>query len=156
MIAISFFVLAAHVAVESLRDLLTQDKAGESLVGIVLNAARPGGQGADRDRAAPDWSSARQPGARGAVGGDLAVELPPISLLVGLSVNAAFGLWWADPLVALVRRRPGRPLGPGGLARGARAKDGGGEAMREGRSAFLSSPPSSSTRPEAPGDFDGI
>ena len=25
-----------------------------------------------------------------------------ISLLVGLGLNAAFGLWWADPVVALI------------------------------------------------------
>lgn len=37
-IAITFYALAAYVAFESIRDLFTQDKAGESLIGIVLNA----------------------------------------------------------------------------------------------------------------------
>jgi hypothetical protein len=35
-IAVTFWALAGYVALESVRDLLTQDKAGESLVGIVL------------------------------------------------------------------------------------------------------------------------
>lgn len=36
-IAVTFYALAAYVAFESIRDLVTQDKAGESLIGIVLN-----------------------------------------------------------------------------------------------------------------------
>src|SRR5690606_25315015 len=36
-IAVTFYLLAAYVGFESIRDLITQDKAGESLIGIVLN-----------------------------------------------------------------------------------------------------------------------
>lgn len=38
LIALSFVVLGGYVAFEAVRDLATADKAGESLVGIVLNA----------------------------------------------------------------------------------------------------------------------
>jgi divalent metal cation (Fe/Co/Zn/Cd) transporter len=37
LIGLPFFALASYVAFESIRDLITQDKAGESLIGIVLN-----------------------------------------------------------------------------------------------------------------------
>ena len=37
LIGLTFFALASYVAFESIRDLITQDKAGESLIGIVLN-----------------------------------------------------------------------------------------------------------------------
>ena len=36
-IAATFFILAAYVSAEAVRDLITADKAGESLIGIILN-----------------------------------------------------------------------------------------------------------------------
>lgn len=39
MIGVTFYVLAAYMAFESVRDLVTQAKAGESLIGIVLTAS---------------------------------------------------------------------------------------------------------------------
>ena len=102
LIAISFFVLGAYVAFESIRDLVTADKAGESIVGIALNAvalvvmvpvaiAQRGTGHALRNevlvaQSAETWLS----------------NYLSISLLVGLGLNATFGLWWADPVVALV------------------------------------------------------
>jgi divalent metal cation (Fe/Co/Zn/Cd) transporter len=102
LIAISFFVLAAYVSFESVRDLVGQDKAGESIVGIVLNvvalavmvpvaiAQRRTGRDLENPvlvaQSEETWVS----------------NYLSISLLVGLGLNAAFGLWWADPVVALV------------------------------------------------------
>lgn len=102
LIAITFFILAAYVAFESLRDLIGQDKASESIVGIVLNVValcvmvpvafaqrRTGRELANPVLVAQSeetWVS----------------NYLSISLLVGLGLNAAFGLWWADPLAALV------------------------------------------------------
>jgi divalent metal cation (Fe/Co/Zn/Cd) transporter len=102
LIAITFFVLAAYVAFESVRDLVGQDKAGESIVGIVLNivalavmvpvaiAQRRTGRELDNQvlvaQSDETWVS----------------NYLSISLLVGLGLNAAFGLWWADPVVALI------------------------------------------------------
>ena len=102
LIAISFFVLAGYVAFESIRDLVGQDKAGESIVGIVLNvvalavmvpvaiAQRRTGRQLDNPvlvaQSEETWLS----------------NYLSISLLAGLGLNAAFGLWWADPAAALV------------------------------------------------------
>lgn len=102
LIAITFFVLAAYVAFESVRDLVGQDKAGESIVGIVLNvvalavmvpvaiAQRRTGRELENEvlvaQSEETWLS----------------NYLSISLLVGLGLNAAFGLWWADPVAALV------------------------------------------------------
>ena len=102
LIALSFFVLAAFVAFEAVRDLVTADKAGESIVGIVLNAValtvmvpvalvqRRTGRALDNEvlvaQSAETWLS----------------NYLSVSLLLGLGLNAALGLWWADPVVALV------------------------------------------------------
>ena len=102
LIAISFFVLGAYVGFEAVRDLVTADKAGESLIGIALNvvallvmvpvalAQRRTGRALDNEvlvaQAAETWLS----------------NYLSISLLAGLGLNAAFGLWWADPVVALL------------------------------------------------------
>ena len=102
LIAISFFVLGAYVGFEAIRDLITADKAGESLVGIVLNAValvvmipvaiaqRRTGRELDNEvlvaQSSETWLS----------------NYLSISLLVGLGANAAFGWWWADPTVALL------------------------------------------------------
>lgn len=102
MIALSFYVLAAYVAFESARDLITQDKAGESLVGIILNivalavmvpvaiAQQRTGRALDNPvlsaQANETWLS----------------NYLSLSLLAGLGLNIAVGWWWADPLVALI------------------------------------------------------
>lgn len=102
LIAISFFVLAAYVAFESVRDLVGQDKAAESIVGIVLNAVALAVM-------IPVAIAQRRTG-RDLDNGVLIAQSDEtwvsnylsISLLVGLGLNAAFGLWWADPLAALI------------------------------------------------------
>ncbi|WP_239015668.1 cation transporter [Streptomyces sp. CdTB01] len=102
MIALSFYVLAAYVAFESARDLITQDKAGESLVGIILNivalavmvpvaiaqqrTGRALGNPVLSAQANETWLS----------------NYLSLSLLAGLGLNIAVGWWWADPLVALI------------------------------------------------------
>jgi divalent metal cation (Fe/Co/Zn/Cd) transporter len=102
LIALSFFLLAAYVAFESIRDLVTQDKAAISWVGIGLNivalaamvpvaiAQRRSGQALNNDvliaQSQETWLS----------------NYLSVNLLVGLGLNALFGLWWADPVVALV------------------------------------------------------
>ena len=101
LIAASFFLLAAYVGVESVRDLLTEDKAGESIVGIVLNAValavmvpvaivqRRTGRALQNHvlvaQSRETWIS----------------NYLSVSLLVGLGLNAIAGWWWADPAVAL-------------------------------------------------------
>jgi len=102
LIAITFYVLAAYVGFESVRDLVGQDKAGGSLVGIVLNVVA-------LSVMVPVAFAQRRTGT--ALGNPVLVAQAQetwvsnylsISLLVGLGLNAAFGLWWADPAVALL------------------------------------------------------
>lgn len=101
-IAVTFYVLAAYVAFESIRDLITQDKAGESLIGIVLNvvalvvmtpiavAQRRTGRALNNPvlvaQSAETWMS----------------NALSITVLAGLGLNAALGWWWADPVAALI------------------------------------------------------
>ncbi|MFF1300457.1 MULTISPECIES: cation transporter [unclassified Streptomyces] len=102
LIALTFYALAAYVAFESIRDLVTQDKAGESLIGIVLNVValivmtpiavsqRRIGRALDNPvlvaQSTETWMS----------------NALSITVLAGLGFNAALGWWWADPAVALV------------------------------------------------------
>jgi len=104
LIALSFVVLGGYVAFEAVRDLATADKASESLVGIVLNAValtvmvpvaiaqRRTGHALENEvlagQSAETWLS----------------NYLSISLLVGLGLNAVFGLRTvvADPVVALL------------------------------------------------------
>ncbi|UUY02205.1 cation transporter [Svornostia abyssi] len=101
LIAISFFLLGSYVAFESVRDLVNADKAGESVLGIVLNMVALAVM-------VPVAIAQRRTGLD--LGNQVLVAQSAetrlsnylsISLLVGLGLNVAFGLWWADPVVAL-------------------------------------------------------
>ncbi|MFI7120070.1 cation transporter [Amycolatopsis sp. NPDC049868] len=102
VIAVSFFALAAYVAVESARTLFGADPAEHSLVGIVLAAVSllvmPFLSYAQR-------RAGRELGSASAVADSkqtlLCTYLSGV-LLVGLLLNSLFGWYWADPLVALV------------------------------------------------------
>jgi divalent metal cation (Fe/Co/Zn/Cd) transporter len=102
IIAVSFFVLAAYVTVESVRALLGGGEAGHSTVGLVLAAlslaVMPGLSYAQR-RAGSEL------GSRTAVADSkqtlLCTYLSGV-LLVGLGLNSLFGWSWADPIAALV------------------------------------------------------
>jgi divalent metal cation (Fe/Co/Zn/Cd) transporter len=102
VIAVSFFVLAAYVAVESVRALVGGAAADHSTVGIVLAAVSlavmPGLSYAQR-------RAGRELGSVTAVADSkqtlLCTYLSAV-LLVGLVVNSAFGWSWADPVAALV------------------------------------------------------
>ena len=100
-ISATFFVLAAYVSFEAIRDLVTADKAGESPVGIVLNlvalavmvpvalAQGRTGRGLGNPvlvaQSKETWLS----------------NYLSITVLAGLAFNAALGWWWADPVAAL-------------------------------------------------------
>jgi divalent metal cation (Fe/Co/Zn/Cd) transporter len=102
IIAVSFFVLAAYITVESLRALLGAAEADHSPVGIVLAAVSlavmPGLSYAQR-------RAGRELGSATAVADSkqtlLCTYLSAV-LLVGLGLNSLFGWSWADPLAALV------------------------------------------------------
>ena len=101
-IGVTFFVLAAYVAVEAGRDLFLVDtEPGESAVGIGLAASSllvmPVLAWAKRRTAAQLGS----PTLRADAAETLLCSWLSAALLVGLVLNAAAGWWWADPLAAL-------------------------------------------------------
>ena len=101
LIAVSFFALAAYVVAESIRDLIVGAEADESSVGIGLAvvsllvmpalafAKRRTGQALGDPVVLADSAET------------LLCSYLSAVLLVGLLL-AGFGLWWADPLAALV------------------------------------------------------
>jgi len=102
LIAASFFVLAAYVAAESIRDLVTQEHANASWVGVALAAVTaptmPLLARAKRNVGLQLNSSATvNAGAQ-----NMLCAYLSIALLVGLLANAVLGWWWADPGAALV------------------------------------------------------
>jgi divalent metal cation (Fe/Co/Zn/Cd) transporter len=101
-IAISFFALAAYAGIQAIVDLATRSEPESSVPGIVIAALslvvmpvlswakrRVGGQLGSRTVVADSAQT-------------LLCTYLSAALLVGLVLNAAFGWWWADPLVALV------------------------------------------------------
>ena len=102
LIAGSFFVLATYVSTKAVLDLLAENKAEDSWVGISLNVValavmvpvaiaqqRTGHALANEVLVAQSretWIS----------------NYLSISLLLGLGANALLGWWWADPIAALV------------------------------------------------------
>lgn len=101
-IAVSFFVLAAYVLVESGRDLIGGHEPGVSWVGVglagVTAPAMPLLARAKRNVGKHLNSSATVSEASQ----QMICAYLSIALLVGLLANALLGWWWADPLAALV------------------------------------------------------
>jgi divalent metal cation (Fe/Co/Zn/Cd) transporter len=102
LIAASFFVLAAYVGVESIRDLVGGHHPAVSWVGIGLAAftapTMPLLARAKRQVGQQLNSSATvKEGAQSMLCAYLSV-----ALLIGLLLNALVGWWWADPGAALV------------------------------------------------------
>ena len=102
LIAVSFYALAAYLVVESLRTLAGGQHPHVSWLGIGLAAvalatmpplaiakARIG----ERLSSAATASEGRQ---------NMVCAMLSAALLVGLGLNALFGLWWADPATAFV------------------------------------------------------
>jgi divalent metal cation (Fe/Co/Zn/Cd) transporter len=102
MIAVSFYVLAAYVGVESVRTLVNAGHPQVSWVGIGLAAftavTMPLLARAKRHVGAKLNSAAT---VKEASQTSLCAYLS-VALLVGLGANALFGWWWADPFAALV------------------------------------------------------
>jgi divalent metal cation (Fe/Co/Zn/Cd) transporter len=102
LIAVSFFVLAAYVGVESVRTLVRGDHPRASWVGIALAAftavTMPLLARAKRHVGTKLGSSAT---VKEASQTSLCAYLS-VALLVGLGANALLGWWWADPAAALV------------------------------------------------------
>jgi len=102
LIALSFFVLAAYVGVESIRTLAGGQHPEASWIGIGLAAfttvTMPLLARVKRRVGHQLGSSAT---VKEASQTQLCAYLS-VALLIGLLLNATAGLWWADPLAALV------------------------------------------------------
>ena len=101
LVGVSFLLLAAWVGWDALGSLLTRDAPEESLVGIGLAAlsliVMPVLAREKRKVAVELGSRALDADSRQT---DLCAYLSAI-LLLGLGLNAFFGLWWADPVAGL-------------------------------------------------------
>lgn len=102
LVGMSFVVLAAYVAGDSVLSLVRREAPEQSLVGIGLAIASliamPVLARAKRKVASALGSSALQADSRQT---DICAYLSAI-LLLGLLLNAALGWWWADPAAGLV------------------------------------------------------
>lgn len=101
LVATSFAVLAAYVAVEAIRDLAGGHHPGASWVGIVLSVvtllSMPPLAAAKR-RVGEQLNS---PAMTSESRQTMLCAYMSAGLLAGLLANAALGWWWADPVVAL-------------------------------------------------------
>jgi divalent metal cation (Fe/Co/Zn/Cd) transporter len=102
LIAVSFFILAAYVGIESVRTLLGAHHPETSWVGIglavVTAPTMPILARMKRKVGHALGSSATV----GEAEQNMICAYLSVALLVGLGSNALFGWWWADPLAALV------------------------------------------------------
>jgi divalent metal cation (Fe/Co/Zn/Cd) transporter len=98
----AFLALATYLTAQSIIVLVTRYHPGHSTLGIAWTAATPA---AMLGLAAGKARTGRQLGnpvliTEGRV--TLADGILAVAVLAGLILNAAAGLWWADPLAALV------------------------------------------------------
>lgn len=102
LIAASFFVLAAYVAIEAARDLFFIDgEPGESKVGIglaVLSLVVMPLLSIAKRRTATSLGS---PTLRADAAETMLCAWLSAVLLAGLALNATIGWWWADPVAAI-------------------------------------------------------
>jgi divalent metal cation (Fe/Co/Zn/Cd) transporter len=102
LVAIQFFLLAPYVAFEAIDKLVSGAHASTSLIGIVLVTTSLIGMpilGHAKRRLANTLGSVAT---RGEGTQNLLCAYLAAAVLVGLLGNALFGLWWLDPVAALV------------------------------------------------------
>jgi divalent metal cation (Fe/Co/Zn/Cd) transporter len=102
LIAISFYLLGAYIAIEAGRDLIGGNHPAASWIGIGLAAVTAPtmpllARAKQRIGHQLGSSATVSEGAQNMLCAYLSV-----ALLIGLGANALSGLWWADPLAALV------------------------------------------------------
>ena len=102
LIAISFSLIAAYIAVEATRTLAAGDRPEVSWVGIGLSAftlATMPPLAAAKARVAEALGS---PAAKSESRQTMLCAYLSAALLIGLGLNALVGWWWADPVTALL------------------------------------------------------
>jgi len=100
LIGISYFLLAAYVAYDSSRMLVTSERPDPSVLGIVIailslivmpQLRRAKGRVGDRLGSSAVKREGRE---------NMMCAYLSICLLTGLGLNAVLGWWWADPIAA--------------------------------------------------------
>ena len=102
LIGVTFYVIALYVGFEAVRSLLTGERPDASWVGIGLAAVTlvtmpPLAIAKTRIGERLGSSATKSEGQQNMLCAYLSA-----ALLVGLGANALFGLWWADPVTALL------------------------------------------------------
>jgi len=102
LIALSFYLLAAYVGIESVRALFTGERPDASWVGIGLSIVTlitmpPLAIAKTRIGERLGSSATKSEGQQNMLCAYLSA-----ALLIGLVANALFGIWWADPVTALI------------------------------------------------------
>jgi divalent metal cation (Fe/Co/Zn/Cd) transporter len=102
LVAVQFFILAPYVGIEAVRSLIGGERPDVSWVGIGLSVASLALMpvlGIAKQRIAERLGSAAT---KGEGRQNMLCAYLAGALLVGLLGNAVLGLWWLDPLVALL------------------------------------------------------
>jgi divalent metal cation (Fe/Co/Zn/Cd) transporter len=102
LVAIQFFILAPYVAFEAVRHLVGAAHPETSVLGLVLTGTSLVGMpflGIAKQRLAEQLGSSATHG-EGAQ--NLLCAYLAAAVFLGLAGNALFGLWWLDPMAALV------------------------------------------------------
>ena len=102
LIGVTFFALAAYLAVESIHDLVTRARPGESIPGLAITAAAL--------IVMPALAIAKRRTGQALGNRTLVAESAETAFcaytsaatLAGVGLNTALGWWWADPAAALV------------------------------------------------------
>jgi divalent metal cation (Fe/Co/Zn/Cd) transporter len=101
-VAVSFWLLAPYVAVESVRDLVGQHRPETTLLGIGLTVSSlvlMPALGVAKRRLGARLGSAATAGEGGQ---NLLCAYLAAAVLAGLIANSLWGWWWVDPLAGLV------------------------------------------------------
>jgi len=102
LIGVTFFLLAAYLVIESIRDLISQARPGAAAAGLIVTAAallvmpllalakQRTGQALGNQTLITDAAESKL------------CALTSGAALLGVGLNAWLGWWWADPAAALV------------------------------------------------------
>jgi divalent metal cation (Fe/Co/Zn/Cd) transporter len=102
LVAIQFFLLAPYIAFEAVSKLISGEQPDVSWLGMALTASSVIGMpllGVAKVRLAHQLGSAAT---KGEGNQNLLCAYLAGTVLFGLAANAAFGVWWLDPVAALV------------------------------------------------------
>jgi divalent metal cation (Fe/Co/Zn/Cd) transporter len=102
LIGVTFFVLAAYLAAESIHDLISQVRPGQPLAGLIVTAAAL--------LVMPSLAVAKHRTGTGLNNPTLMADAAESAFcaftsgaaLLGVGLNAWLGWWWADPTAALI------------------------------------------------------